>query len=136
LEIRGRNLLEGGPGILLVPVTELAGIVERHAMHLVDFIRDVLIDTPPELSRDIHDSGIVLTGGGATLALLGRGIARATGLQILADQCRREAAALCGAGPRYTRLASLSDQVGVWPLKCVSGAPLPAVHRGDAPNAQ
>lgn len=82
LEIKGRNLLSGGPGVLSVPVTELAGIVERHAMHLVDVIRDALIDTPPELSRDIHDNGIVLTGGGATVVLLGRAIARATGLQI------------------------------------------------------
>jgi rod shape-determining protein MreB len=82
LEIKGRSLLTGGPCVLSVPVTELVGIVERHAMHLVDVIRDALIDTPPELSRDIHDTGIVLTGGGAAVVLLGRAIARATGLQI------------------------------------------------------
>ncbi|MEO9133046.1 MAG: rod shape-determining protein [Sphingomonas sp.] len=82
IEIKGRKLVTGGPGVIAVPALELAGIVERHATHLVDVIRDALIGTPPELSRDIHDKGIMLTGGGATVALLGAAIARATGLQI------------------------------------------------------
>lgn len=65
----------------------IAGIVERHASDLVRVIRDALTDTAPDLSRYILDNGIMLTGGSATVALLGRAIARATGLKIrIADK--------------------------------------------------
>ncbi|MGE3745034.1 MAG: rod shape-determining protein [Sphingomonadaceae bacterium] len=86
LELKGHNLLSGGPGVLAVNAWEIIAIVDRHAASIVDVVRDVLNDTPPELSRDIHDRGILLTGGSASITILQHAITRATGLSTRVAQ--------------------------------------------------
>lgn len=79
---KGRNLQSGLPKTLDVALDELDRVVERHVAQIVSVVRDVLVRTPPELSRDIWDRGVVLTGGGAFVPLLKTMIAGATGLKV------------------------------------------------------
>jgi rod shape-determining protein MreB and related proteins len=82
ITIRGRCLLEGLPKSMDVEVSKLNRIVEKHVDQIVRVVRDVLGRTDPELSRDIHEHGVVLTGGGAVNPLFSTMIAAATGLHI------------------------------------------------------
>lgn len=82
ITVKGRSLSSGLPASLQLPFAELDRVVEKHATHIVDLIRDVLSETPPELSHDIHAHGIVLTGGGAVTPLLGDMIRKDTGLAV------------------------------------------------------
>ena len=75
------------PASIDVSLCELDLVIERHVVQIVDAIRDVLNDTPPELSRDIHSDGIMLTGGSAALPRLVEMIEQSTGLRaIVAEQ--------------------------------------------------
>lgn len=82
MEIRGRNLSEGVPRSLTISDDEvrnaLAGCVEG----VVTAIRDTLENMPPELSADICDRGVVLTGGGAMLHNLDKRIRCETGVPV------------------------------------------------------
>jgi rod shape-determining protein MreB len=98
IAIKGRSIIAGGPAIVEVSRRELLMLVERHAMSIVDMVRDALSETPPELSRDIHDHGIMLTGGCATIGLVERAIRNGTGLttQVAEDGLLCVAKGLCG----------------------------------------
>ena len=80
IAVKGRSLVVGGPATVMIARRELETIVERHAMNIVAVVRDALSDTPPELSRDIHDNGIMLTGGCAAIGMIGQAVRDATGL--------------------------------------------------------
>lgn len=80
IQIRGRSLATGLPAILEISSRDLDNVVEKHVGQITDVIRDVLNATSPELSRDIHTHGIVLTGGGALMAALRELIEHDTGL--------------------------------------------------------
>jgi rod shape-determining protein MreB len=82
VSVKGRNLISGGPATIDIPLGEITGVINRHVARIVEVIRDTLNDSPPELARDIHENGIVLTGGSATLALLRREVIASTGLQV------------------------------------------------------
>jgi len=83
LYVKGRSLGSGMPMAIAVPLAELDQVVEKHVAQIIDVVRNVLLATPPELSHDIHDRGIVLTGGGALTPLLQSMIAGATGLSVI-----------------------------------------------------
>lgn len=83
MEIRGRNLLNGLPAILTVTSAEIREAIGEEITHIVDCIRNTLETTPPELSSDIYDSGIVMTGGGALIAGLPQLVAQTTGIRVL-----------------------------------------------------
>ncbi|RYD62243.1 MAG: rod shape-determining protein, partial [Verrucomicrobiaceae bacterium] len=82
IKARGRCLQTGMPKSVRIKVEELDKVVEKHVLQIVGVVRDVLGRTPPELSRDIWDRGVVLTGGAAHLPLLSTMIAEATGLRV------------------------------------------------------
>src|SRR5690606_34083533 len=82
MSARGRCLLTGLPKSMDVDVAELDRVVEKHIELIVRVVRDVLGRTEPELSQDIHDKGILLTGGGALMPLVSSMIAEATGLEV------------------------------------------------------
>lgn len=88
---KGRSLQTGMPRTLEVDLKELDRVVEKHMAQIVSLVRDVLSRTPPELSRDIWDRGVILTGGGAIVPLLKTMIVSATGLRVEVaeepDQC-------------------------------------------------
>src|SRR4029450_6856258 len=70
MEVRGRNLVEGIPQTITVTDEEVRQALDPAVSQIVDAVRVALERTPPELSADIIDRGVVLTGGGALLANL------------------------------------------------------------------
>ena len=86
LEIKGRDLIAGIPKTLTVTDSEIREALSECVSTLNNAIRVALERTPPELSADISDRGIVLTGGGALLKNLDKRISEETGLPVsLAD---------------------------------------------------
>jgi rod shape-determining protein MreB len=81
-EIKGRNLVEGVPRTITVNDSEIREALSECVATIVNAIRAVLERTPPELSADISDRGIVLTGGGALLKNLDKRIREETGLPV------------------------------------------------------
>jgi rod shape-determining protein MreB len=82
MEIKGRNLLEGIPKTITVYDGEIREALKECVDTIMNAIRVALERTPPELSADIVDRGIVLTGGGAMLKNLDRRIRHETGLPV------------------------------------------------------
>ena len=87
MEVTGRNLAQGIPQSFTVSTTEMLEALHEPLNGLVTAIKIALENTPPELSSDIADRGIVLTGGGALLKDLDKMISEETGIPvILADE--------------------------------------------------
>ncbi|MBL0161245.1 MAG: rod shape-determining protein [Bryobacterales bacterium] len=82
MEIKGRNLIEGVPRTLLIHDEEIREALGECVSTIMNAIRVALERTPPELSADISDKGIVLTGGGAMLKNLDKRIREETGLPV------------------------------------------------------
>ncbi|HEY3624855.1 MAG TPA: rod shape-determining protein [Terracidiphilus sp.] len=83
MEVRGRDLVRGLPGTATVTDSEIRDALSPCVASIVDAIRIALERTPPELSADISDRGVVLTGGGALLKNLDTRISKETGLPVL-----------------------------------------------------
>ncbi len=82
MEIKGRNLIEGVPKTLSIDDSEIREALGECVATIVNAIRVALEHTPPELSADISDRGIVLTGGGGLLKNLDKRIREETGLPV------------------------------------------------------
>ncbi|HEY1341497.1 MAG TPA: rod shape-determining protein [Bryobacteraceae bacterium] len=82
MEVRGRDLVRGIPKIITVNDTEIREALGGCVSGIVQAIRVALERTPPELSGDIADRGLVLTGGGALLRNLDTRIRQETGLPV------------------------------------------------------
>jgi rod shape-determining protein MreB len=82
MEIKGRNLIEGVPKTLTIDDSEIREALSECVATIIKDIRVALERTPPELSADISDRGIVLTGGGAMLKNLDKRIREETGLPV------------------------------------------------------
>ncbi|GIN20326.1 MAG TPA: rod shape-determining protein [Bacillus bacterium] len=67
MEIRGRDLVNGLPRTITVTSKEIEGALRESVDVIVQAAKNVLEKTPPELSADIIDRGVILTGGGALL---------------------------------------------------------------------
>jgi rod shape-determining protein MreB len=83
MEITGRNLAQGIPQSFTVSTTEILEALNEPLNGLVTAIKIALENTPPELSSDIADRGIILTGGGALLKDLDKMISQETGIPVL-----------------------------------------------------
>jgi len=82
IEVKGRDLVSGIPKILAIDSEEVRVAISEQIDAIVEITKIVLEQTPPELSADIVDSGIVLTGGGALLKNLDKLLREETGLPI------------------------------------------------------
>src|SRR5437879_3573751 len=82
MEIKGRSLIEGKPKTISVDDSEIREALSESVSTIVSAIRMALERTPPELSADISDRGIVLAGGGALLKHLEKRIREETGLPV------------------------------------------------------
>jgi rod shape-determining protein MreB len=82
MEIKGRDLVEGVPKTLNLTDAEVREALAETVGIILDAVRVALERTPPELSADIMDKGIVLTGGGSMLKNLDRRLREETGLPI------------------------------------------------------
>jgi rod shape-determining protein MreB len=82
MEIKGRDLIEGIPKTLTVSDAEIREALTEPIGIIVNAVRVALERTPPELSADIVDRGIVLTGGGSLLKNLDKLLREETGLPV------------------------------------------------------
>ena len=82
MEIKGRHLIEGVPKTITISDEEIREALAETVDVIVDAVRVALERTPPELSADIVDRGIVLTGGGALLKNLDKRLREETGLPL------------------------------------------------------
>ena len=82
MEIKGRDLIEGIPKTLTVTDAEIREALQEPVSIIVNAVRVALERTPPELSADIVDRGIVLTGGGSLLKNIDRLLREETGLPV------------------------------------------------------
>jgi rod shape-determining protein MreB len=91
--IKGRDLVQGLPRQIEVTSSAVNMAIGEMIQTLVDGVRNVLELTPPELSADIIDRGIVLTGGGALLRGLPELIAQQTGINCFTAENPMESVA-------------------------------------------
>ena len=81
-EIRGRDLMTGIPKVIKVSYSEIAFALDNSVSKVEEAVLKALEISPPELSADIYDRGIHLTGGGAALRGLSKRLALKTKLPI------------------------------------------------------
>ncbi len=82
VEIRGRNQVDGLPANVVITSAEVRKAMADPISQIIDTIRLTLEKTPPELSADIIDRGITLTGGGALLRGFAELVAEETGIPV------------------------------------------------------
>ncbi|MBQ3928461.1 MAG: rod shape-determining protein [Clostridia bacterium] len=100
--IKGRNLVTGMPMWVDLNADEMIEPLAEPAQIIVDNIQDILEETPPELTGDIYNDGIILTGGGAQLAGLAALIKNVTNLNVrIADNPSCCVVNGCGAAIKY-----------------------------------
>lgn len=87
MEIKGRDLIRGIPSEIVINEKHIAESLQEPISQIVEAVKTALECTPPELSSDIVDKGIVMTGGGALLNNLDHVLREATKLPVfVADQ--------------------------------------------------
>lgn len=104
--IKGRDLVQGLPRQVEVTSSAVNMAIGEMVQTLVDGVRNVLELTPPELSADIIDRGIVLTGGGSLLRGLPELVAQQTGINCFTAENPMESVAL-GTGRALAEIDSL-----------------------------
>lgn len=80
MAIRGRNLVSGLPETREITSTDMLSALKDSVVQIADAVHSVLEKTPPELSADISDKGILMTGGGSLLWGLDKLIQKRTGI--------------------------------------------------------
>ncbi|MGE4588334.1 MAG: rod shape-determining protein [Acidaminococcaceae bacterium] len=82
MEIRGRDLVTGLPKTLTIDANQIQEALSEPVAGIIDAVRGSLERTPPELSADIMDRGIVMTGGASLLRNLDRLLSKETGMPV------------------------------------------------------
>ena len=80
MEVRGRDLIAGLPRTIPLTSSEVMEALEQPLQQIVAAVRTVLEETPPELSSDIIDKGMVMSGGGALLRNIDKLLTQVTGV--------------------------------------------------------
>ncbi|HXG93585.1 MAG TPA: rod shape-determining protein [Blastocatellia bacterium] len=91
--VKGQSVSEGGPEVIEVSSVEISNAIKPVIRQIVEAVRNVLERVPPEVASDVHDRGLVLTGGIALLAGMDARIARATGLEVTVAESPRQSVA-------------------------------------------
>jgi rod shape-determining protein MreB len=82
MEVKGRHVIEGKPKTVILTDGQIRDALAEPVRQIVQAVRDGLERIPPELSADVCDRGIVLSGGGALLQNLDERLRRETGLPV------------------------------------------------------
>src|SRR5262249_53446457 len=114
IEVKGRDLVAGVPKTLTVNSDEIREALAEPVNAIVDAVRVVLERTPPELSADIVDKGIVLSGGGAQLKNLDILLRQGTGLRVMVAEPPQPWVVL-GPGRALAELRLLREAALQWP---------------------
>jgi rod shape-determining protein MreB len=80
MDIRGRDVLTGLPKNVTITSEEVTIAMQAELREIVQTVKNVLQETPPELASDIIEKGIVITGGGALLKNIAELISKSTGV--------------------------------------------------------
>jgi rod shape-determining protein MreB len=80
IEVRGRDLIGGLPRTVRVSSNEITEAMKEELTEIINAVRKVLQETPPELAADIMDKGMVLSGGGALIKNLDKLITKTIGV--------------------------------------------------------
>jgi rod shape-determining protein MreB and related proteins len=108
MEVKGRDLVAGVPKTITANSDEIRDSLAEPINAIVEAVRVVLERTPPELSADIVDKGIVLTGGGAQLMNLDVLLREETGLPVMLSD-NPECAVVLGTGTALDELNLLRE---------------------------
>ncbi len=109
IQVKGRDQVLGLPKILTITSEEIREALREPVSAIVDAVRVTLERTPPELSADIVDRGVVLAGGGALLRGLDQLLSRETGLHVTVAEDPLTAVAL-GTGKYLETLKGYKDE--------------------------
>jgi len=96
-DIRGQDLANGIPKTLSVSLSEIRNAIQKPVTNIVKVIQQLLESVPPELSGDLVDRGMLLTGGGSLLKGLDAYITKLTGVTVMIAK-NAQTAAVEGAG--------------------------------------
>jgi rod shape-determining protein MreB len=108
MEVKGRDLVAGVPKTIVTNSDEIRESLSEPINAIVEAVRVVLERTPPELSADIVDKGLVLTGGGAQLRNLDVLLREETGLPVMLSD-EPECAVVLGTGKALDELKLLKE---------------------------
>ena len=106
MDVRGRDLITGLPKTITVHSSEMLEALMEPAMQIIEAVHSVLEKTPPELSADIVDRGIYMTGGGCLVEGLDRLLQEKTGINVMIAQDTVSCVAL-GTGKALDNLDAL-----------------------------
>lgn len=109
LEVRGRDLVAGLPKTIEITSDEIREALSEPVSAIIERVKNVLEQTPPELSSDIIERGIMLTGGVAALRGLDKLIARETGIPIHVAEDPLSCVAL-GCGRALEQIEAIKDR--------------------------
>lgn len=112
MEIRGRNLLTGLPETITISGKEITGALEENIEKIVHAVKSTLEKTPPELSADVMNRGIVLTGGGALLKNIDKVISEETDIPVFVTENPLESVAV-GTGKSLEYIQHFRDHPNV-----------------------
>jgi rod shape-determining protein MreB len=104
--VKGRHVVEGVPRTVTIADADVRVALSEPLRHIVQAVRESLERIPPELSADIYDRGVVLTGGGALLRNLDRRLRDETGLPVLVAE-NPLTSVVMGAGMMLSDMALL-----------------------------
>jgi rod shape-determining protein MreB len=80
MEVRGRDMITGLPRTIIVTSDDVTDAITNELEGIIAAVREVLHNTPPELSADVIEKGIVLSGGSALLRNIDQLLSEATGI--------------------------------------------------------
>lgn len=108
MQIKGRNLMDGLPKDVVISAAEVRDALAEPLSVIIEAIKTTLEQSPPELSADIIDNGIMLTGGGAMLRGLELLVAQETSMPVHTAERPLDCVA-DGAGKRLEGISSLNS---------------------------
>ena len=111
MEVKGRSLVSGLPKTITVSSDEMLNALSETASMVVDTVKSVIENTPPELFGDISNRGIVLTGGGALIYGMDKLIEFETGIQTYVAEDAEYCVAL-GTGQALDNIKLLQNYSG------------------------
>ena len=109
MEVRGRDMVTGLPRVVTIHSSEIEGALKESIAMIVAAARNVLEKTPPELSADIIDRGVILTGGGAMLHGMEKLLAEQLEVPVTVSETPMDCVAL-GTGIMLDNMSRLSKR--------------------------
>mgnify|MGYP002854601435 FL=1 len=113
MELKGTDAITGLPRRLEIDSVEVREALKEPVKQIVEEIKNVISQTPPELASDIIDRGIVMTGGGSMLKGLPKLISKETGVPVILVENPLECVAL-GAGEAFELFRDMSSDRSVY----------------------